>query len=96
MGDTGSLALGGAIGTVAVVTKQELLLVIAGGIFVAEAVSVIIQVVCFRLCGKRVFRIAPLHHVFEFRGWPEPRVVVRLWIVAAILALISLSTLKLR
>ena len=96
MGDTGSLALGGAVGTVAVITKQELLLVIAGGVFVAEAASVMIQVLSFRLRGKRVFAIAPLHHHFEFRGWPEPRVIVRFWIVAAILALVSLSTLKLR
>lgn len=96
MGDTGSLALGGAIGTVAVVTKQEVLLIIAGGIFVAEALSVVIQVLSFQLRGRRVFKIAPLHHHLEFLGWPEPQVVVRLWIVAAILALISLSTLKLR
>ena len=96
MGDTGSLALGGAIGTVAIVTKQELLLVIAGGIFVAEALSVMIQVISFRLRGKRVFAIAPMHHIFEFRGWAEPKVIVRLWIAGAILALISLSTLKLR
>ncbi len=96
MGDTGSLALGGAIGTVAVVTKQELLLIIAGGIFVVEALSVMIQVVSFRLRRKRVFKIAPLHHHFEFLGWPEPKVIIRFWIVSAILALISLSTLKLR
>lgn len=96
MGDTGSLALGGAMGAVAVVTKQELLLIIAGGIFVAEALSVMIQVVSFKLYGKRVFKIAPFHHELEFRGWAEPQVIVRLWIVAAILALISLSTLKLR
>ncbi len=96
MGDTGSLALGGAIGVVAVITRQELLLVIAGGIFVVEAVSVIIQVASFKLRKKRVFAVAPLHHHFEVRGWPEPRVIVRFWIVAAILALLSLSTLKLR
>ena len=96
MGDTGSLALGGAIGVVAVITRQELLLVIAGGIFVAEAVSVIIQVTSFKLRKKRVFAVAPLHHHFEVRGWPEPRIIVRFWIVAAILALLSLSTLKLR
>ena len=96
MGDTGSLALGGAIGVVAVITKQELLLLITGGIFVAEAISVIIQVVSFKLRKKRVFAIAPLHHHFEVRGWAEPKVIVRFWIVAAILALFSLSTLKLR
>jgi phospho-N-acetylmuramoyl-pentapeptide-transferase len=96
MGDTGSLALGGAIGAVAVVTKQELLLVIAGGIFVVEALSVVLQVVSFRLRKKRVFAIAPLHHHFEFRGWAEPKVIIRFWIISAILALISLSTLKLR
>ena len=96
MGDTGSLAIGGAIGAVAVVTKQELLLIIAGGIFVMEALSVIIQVVSFRVRGKRVFEIAPLHHHFEFRGWAEPKIIIRFWIVSAILALISLSTLKLR
>jgi phospho-N-acetylmuramoyl-pentapeptide-transferase len=96
MGDTGSLALGGAIGAVAIVTKQELLLIIAGGIFVAEALSVMIQVISFRLRGKRVFAIAPLHHIPEFRGWAEPKIIVRFWIISAILALISLSTLKLR
>ena len=96
MGDTGSLALGGAIGVVAVITRQELLLVIAGGIFVVEAVSVIIQVASFKLRKKRVFAVAPLHHHFEVRGWPEPRIIVRFWIIAAILALLSLSTLKLR
>lgn len=96
MGDTGSLALGGAIGAVAIVTKQELLLIIAGGIFVAEALSVMIQVTSFRLRGKRVFVIAPLHHIAEFRGWAEPKIIVRFWIISAILALISLGTLKLR
>ncbi len=96
MGDTGSLALGGAIGAVAVVTKQELLLIIAGGIFVAEAFSVMIQVMSFRLRKKRVFKIAPLHHHYELLGWAEPKVIVRFWIISAILALISLSTLKLR
>ena len=96
MGDTGSLALGGGIGAVAIVTKQELLLIIAGGIFVAEALSVVIQVASFRWRRKRVFAIAPLHHHFEFRGWAEPKIIIRFWIVSAILALISLSTLKLR
>jgi phospho-N-acetylmuramoyl-pentapeptide-transferase len=96
MGDTGSLATGGAIGTVAVVTKHELVLIIIGGLFVLEAVSVIVQVLSFKLTGKRVFRMAPLHHHFEQKGWEEPTVVIRFWIIAVILALIGLSTLKLR
>ena len=96
MGDTGSLALGGALGTVAVMLKKELLLFMIGGIFVAEALSVIIQVVSYKLRGRRVFRMAPLHHHFELRGWPESRVVVRFWIVGMLLALLSLSTLKLQ
>lgn len=97
MGDTGSLALGGAIGTIAVFIKKELLLVIAGGIFVAEALSVILQVASYRFRNKkRIFHIAPLHHHFQVLGWPEPKVTVRLWIVGAILAMLSLSTLKLR
>ncbi len=96
MGDTGSLALGGALGAVAVIAKHELLLIIVGGIFVAEALSVIIQVLSFKLRGKRVFAIAPLHHHFELRGWEEPKVIVRFWIIATILAFLALSTLKLR
>lgn len=96
MGDTGSLSLGGALGTVAVLLKRELLLVIIGGVFVAEALSVILQVASFKMRGKRVFRMAPLHHHFELKGWPESRVVVRFWIIAALLALLSISTLKLR
>lgn len=96
MGDTGSLALGGALGTVAVIIKQELTLIIIGGIFVAEALSVIIQVFSFKTTGRRVFKMAPLHHHFELSGWPEPKVIVRFWIVAFILALMSLATLKLR
>jgi phospho-N-acetylmuramoyl-pentapeptide-transferase len=96
MGDTGSLALGGALGTVAVMLKKELLLFMVGGIFVAEALSVIIQVVSYKLRGRRVFKMAPLHHHFELRGWPESRVVVRFWIVGMLLALLSLSTLKLQ
>ena len=96
MGDTGSLATGGAIGTVAVVTKHEIVLVIIGGLFVLEAVSVIVQVASFKLTGKRVFRMAPLHHHFEQKGWEEPTIVIRFWIIAVILALIGLSTLKLR
>ncbi len=96
MGDTGSLALGGAIGTMAVLTKQELLLLIVGGLFVLEAGSVIIQVASFKLRGTRVFRMAPLHHHFELKGWSENKVIVRFWILAIIFALMSLSTLKLR
>jgi len=96
MGDIGSLSLGGAIGTIAVITKQEIVLVIVGGIFVMEALSVIVQVTSFRLYGKRVFRMAPIHHHFELKGWAEPKIIVRFWIVSIILALIGLSTLKLR
>jgi len=96
MGDVGSLSLGGAIGTIAVITKQEIVLVIVGGIFVMEAISVIVQVTSFRLYGKRIFRMAPIHHHFELKGWPEPKIIVRFWIISIILALIGLSTLKLR
>ena len=96
MGDVGSMALGGAIGTVAVLTKQEFLLVLVGGLFVLETLSVIIQVISFRTTGKRVFRMAPLHHHFELSGWPEPKVIIRFWILAILFALLSLSTLKLR
>ena len=96
MGDVGSLALGGGIGIVAVVAKQELLLVLVGGLFVVEALSVMIQVLSFKLRGKRVFRMAPLHHHFELMGWAETQVVIRFWIIAVIFALAGLSTLKLR
>jgi phospho-N-acetylmuramoyl-pentapeptide-transferase len=96
MGDTGSLALGGLIGAVAVATKHEIVLAIVGGLFVLEALSVIIQVVSFKLTGKRVFRMAPIHHHFEQLGWSESQVVVRFWIIAVALALLGLSTLKLR
>ncbi|MBB6249840.1 phospho-N-acetylmuramoyl-pentapeptide-transferase [Nitrospirillum iridis] len=96
MGDTGSLAMGGALGTVAVITKHELVLAIIGGLFVLETVSVIVQVASFKMTGKRVFRMAPLHHHFEKKGWSEPTVVIRFWIIAVILALAGLSTLKLR
>lgn len=96
MGDTGSLSLGGALGTIAVSTKHELVLFIVGGLFVLETVSVIVQVVSFKLTGRRVFRMAPLHHHYEKKGWKEPTIVIRFWIIAAILALIGLSTLKLR
>lgn len=97
MGDVGSLPLGGLLGAVAVITKQEILLVIVGGLFVLEALSVIFQVGFFKVTnGKRIFRMAPLHHHFELKGWPEPKVIVRFWIIAITLALISISTLKLR
>jgi phospho-N-acetylmuramoyl-pentapeptide-transferase len=96
MGDVGSLALGGAIGTVALLIKQELLLLLVGGVFVIEALSVIIQVGSFKITGKRVFRMAPLHHHFERVGWKEPKIIIRFWIVALIFALASLTTLKLR
>jgi phospho-N-acetylmuramoyl-pentapeptide-transferase len=96
MGDTGSLALGGALGSIAVAVKHEIVLAIVGGLFVLETVSVIVQVLSFKLTGKRVFRMAPLHHHFEQKGWAEPTVVVRFWIIAVILALIGLTTLKLR
>jgi phospho-N-acetylmuramoyl-pentapeptide-transferase len=96
MGDTGSLALGGALGTIAVATKHELVLAIVGGLFVLEAVSVIVQVASYRLTGKRVFRMAPLHHHYEQKGWAESTVVIRFWIIAVVLALAGLATLKLR
>jgi phospho-N-acetylmuramoyl-pentapeptide-transferase len=96
MGDVGSLSLGGALGIIAVITKQEIVLVIVGGIFVVEALSVIFQVTSFRLYGRRIFRMAPIHHHFELKGWPEPKIIVRFWIISIILALVALSTLKLR
>ncbi len=96
MGDVGSLPLGGALGTVAVISKHELLLLLVGGLFVIEALSVIFQVVSYKSRGKRVFLMAPIHHHFELKGWEEPKVVIRFWIIAIILALLSLSTLKLR
>lgn len=96
MGDTGSLSLGGALGAISVVTKHEIVLAIIGGLFVLETVSVIVQVASFKLTGKRVFAMAPLHHHFEKKGWKEPTIVIRFWIIAAILALIGLATLKLR
>jgi phospho-N-acetylmuramoyl-pentapeptide-transferase len=96
MGDTGSLSLGGALGAVAVAIKHEIVLAIVGGLFVLEAVSVIVQVASFKLTGKRVFRMAPIHHHFEQLGWKEPTIVIRFWIIAVILALVGLSTLKLR
>jgi phospho-N-acetylmuramoyl-pentapeptide-transferase len=96
MGDTGSLSMGSALGSVAVVTKHEIVLAIIGGLFVLETVSVIMQVASFKLTGRRVFRMAPLHHHFEQKGWAEPTVVIRFWIIAMVLALAGLSTLKLR
>ena len=96
MGDIGALALGAALGTVAVITRQEIVLAIMGGVFVVETVSVIIQVVSFKLTGRRVFRMAPLHHHFELKGWAEPKVIVRFWIITVILVLIGLASLKIR
>ena len=96
MGDTGSLALGGALGAIAVATKHEIVLVIIGGLFVVEALSVIIQVVYFKMTGKRVFLMAPIHHHFEHLGWKEPQIVIRFWIISLILALVGLATLKIR
>ncbi|HJN03506.1 MAG TPA: phospho-N-acetylmuramoyl-pentapeptide-transferase [Alphaproteobacteria bacterium] len=96
MGDTGSLSVGGALGVVAVVTKHELVLVIIGGLFVLETASVIVQVASFKLTGRRVFRMAPLHHHYEEKGWPESTIVIRFWIIAVVLALVGLATLKLR
>ena len=96
MGDTGSLALGGSLGAVGIITKHEIVLAITGGLFVLEAVSVIVQVFSYKLTGKRIFKMAPIHHHFEKKGWPESTVVIRFWIIAIILAMIGLATLKLR
>jgi phospho-N-acetylmuramoyl-pentapeptide-transferase len=96
MGDVGSLALGAALGVIAVIVRQEIVLVIMGGVFVMETLSVILQVASFKLTGKRIFRMAPLHHHYELKGWPEPRVIVRFWIITVMLVLIGLATLKLR
>ena len=96
MGDTGSLALGGSLGAVGIITKHEIVLAITGGLFVLEAISVIVQVLSFKLTGKRVFRMAPIHHHYEKKGWPESTVVIRFWIISIILAMIGLATLKLR
>ncbi len=96
MGDVGALALGAAIGLIAVLVRQEIVLLIMGGVFVMETASVIIQVVSFKLTGKRIFRMAPIHHHYELKGWPEPRIIVRFWIITVILVLIGLATLKLR
>jgi len=96
MGDVGALALGAALGVMAVLVRQEIVLMVMGGVFVMETVSVVLQVLSFKMTGKRIFRMAPLHHHFELKGWPEPRVIVRFWIVTVILVLIGLATLKLR
>jgi phospho-N-acetylmuramoyl-pentapeptide-transferase len=96
MGDVGSLALGGALGIIAVLLRQEFLLVIMGGVFVVETLSVILQVGSFKLRGQRIFRMAPIHHHYELKGWPEPRVIVRFWIISLMLVLIGLATLKVR
>jgi len=96
MGDVGSLALGASLGTIAVIAKQEIVLAIVGGVFVMETLSVIFQVASYRLRGKRIFRMAPLHHHFELKGWREPKIIVRFWIITILLALLTLSTLKLR
>jgi phospho-N-acetylmuramoyl-pentapeptide-transferase len=96
MGDVGALALGAALGTLAVLVRQEIVLMIMGGVFVVETLSVMIQVMSFKLTGKRVFKMAPIHHHYELKGWPEPRVIVRFWIISVILVLFGLATLKLR
>ena len=96
MGDTGSLSAGAAIGAISVITKNELILLVAGGLFVLEAISVIVQVASFKLTGKRVFRMAPLHHHFEQKGWSESTIVIRFWIISILLAIISLITFKIR
>ena len=96
MGDTGSLSLGGSLAAIAIIVKHEIVLAIIGGLFVLETVSVIIQVISFKLTGKRIFKMAPIHHHFEKKGWAEPTIVIRFWIIAIILALVGLATLKLR
>ena len=95
-GDVGALALGAALGVVAVIVRQEIVLFIMGGIFVLETVSVILQVGSYKLTGRRIFRMAPLHHHYELKGWPEPRVIVRFWIITVVLVLLGLATLKVR
>jgi phospho-N-acetylmuramoyl-pentapeptide-transferase len=96
MGDVGSLGLGGSLGTLAIITKHEIVLAVVGGIFVIETISVMLQVASFKITGKRIFKMAPIHHHFELKGWPEPKVIVRFWIVGIMLALLSLATLKVR
>jgi phospho-N-acetylmuramoyl-pentapeptide-transferase len=96
MGDVGALSLGAALGIIAVIVRQELVLFVMGGVFVLETISVILQVASFKLTGKRIFKMAPIHHHFELKGWPEPRVIVRFWIITFVLVLCGLATLKLR
>jgi phospho-N-acetylmuramoyl-pentapeptide-transferase len=96
MGDVGSLPLGGSLGMLAIMTKQEILLILVGGIFVVEALSVIFQVASYKLTGKRVFAMAPIHHHYELKGWAEPKIIVRFWIISIMLALLAISTLKIR
>jgi len=96
MGDIGALALGAALGTVAVLVRQELVLMIMGGVFVIETLSVIVQVASYKLRGKRVFLMAPIHHHYELKGWPEPRIIVRFWIITVFLVLVGLASLKIR
>jgi phospho-N-acetylmuramoyl-pentapeptide-transferase len=96
MGDVGSLALGAALGVISVIVRQEIVLFIMGGVFVMETISVMMQVASYKLTGKRIFRMAPLHHHYELKGWPEPRVIVRFWIITVMLVLLGLATLKLR
>ena len=96
MGEVGSLSLGAALGVVAVIIKQEIVLAIMGGVFVVETLSVMIQVISFKLTGKRIFRMAPLHHHYELKGWKEPKIIVRFWIVTVVLVLIGLASLKIR
>ena len=96
MGDVGALAIGAALAAIAVIVRQEIVLLVMGGVFVMETASVMIQVASFKLTGKRVFRMAPIHHHFELKGWPEPRVIVRFWIISVVLVLIGLATLKVR
>jgi phospho-N-acetylmuramoyl-pentapeptide-transferase len=96
MGDIGALALGAALGVVAVIVRQEIVLFVMGGVFVMETVSVILQVASYKLTGKRIFRMAPIHHHFELKGWAEPKVIVRFWIISVILVLVGLATLKVR
>ena len=96
MGDVGALAIGAALGTLAVIVRQEIVLFVMGGVFVLETVSVMLQVASFRLTGKRIFRMAPIHHHFELKGWAEPKVIVRFWIISFVLVLTGLATLKIR
>ena len=96
MGDVGALAIGAAIGVTAVLVRQEIILLIMGGVFVMETVSVVMQVTSFKLTGKRIFKMAPLHHHFELKGWPEPRVIVRFWIITFVLVLVGMASLKIR